>query len=74
VTIDNQLTTDNEQLTNMKLEYTGCCFRVELELFPPGIEWQRYKVAPRVRAPLIRRKMYRQIAARMRKASQRFHE
>jgi hypothetical protein len=50
----------------MKIELSGCCFRITIELFWLGREpiFRRYRVAPRDAA--VRRKLLHNVRERMR--------
>ena len=48
----------------MKIAYTGCDWRFELELYPPKVRPQRYMVVPARRIREFRRDLLKRILMR----------
>lgn len=49
----------------MKFQWTGCCFRVEFELFPSKMEIRRYRVAPTAQLFGAKRQILRQLSRKL---------
>ena len=51
----------------MKLEYTGCCFRISLEIFRRGPEpvYRKYRVGSQALEYEARRQMLRDVRAKL---------
>ena len=49
----------------MKFDYIGCCFRITIELYRRTMAIRRYRIVARPTAVQLRRKMLREVMARL---------
>lgn len=49
----------------MRFEWTGCCFRIEFELFPSQLEVRRFRVTSAAQMLAAKREMLRQLSHKL---------
>jgi hypothetical protein len=49
----------------MKVEYIGCCFRIELEIYQRHLSLRKYRIAPGDELFTLKRRLLRQIRSRV---------